>query len=251
MIAVSHPGKTGDAIYALPVTRYLCEKHGCQADFYSSSHVARCSDLIEYQSYINKFIVPESYVIQRYDMGIQPIEMPIPNQYEAIYHLGYRYVPDERLDWFIAKQIGVGREHLKPVSYEHPDYDMELTEKFYVLASSGPTGYMQTFIDFMKIANLPVVQVGLRDHYLDVQDTQSEMINKTGCTFLETCYLLSKSSGFVGLQTNQLVLANGFDIPRVSPHDGKSWDMRHVLPLPKSHYLVNPTAQEMLNALCR
>lgn len=250
MIAVSHPGKTGDAIYALPVTRYLCEKHRCQADFYSSSHVARAADLFEYQSCINKFIVPESYVIQRYDMGIQPINMPIPNEYEAVYHLGYKGTPDGRLDWFIARQIGIGHEHLKPVFYEHPDYAMELPEKFYVLASSGPTTYMQTFIDFMRISNLPVVQVGLSGHYLNIDNTQSEIINKTDCTFLETCYLLNKSSGFIGLQTNQLVLANGFDIPRVSPHDGRSWDMRHILPLPKSHYLINPSAEAILGALC-
>lgn len=244
-IAVSHPGKTGDAIYGLPVTKYLCEKHGYQADFYSSAHVARAKDLFEYQSYIDAFIVPPSYVIQRYDMGIQPIEMSIPDQYEAIYHLGYRYVPDERLDWFIAKQIGIVHDLLPPVQYEYPEFDMDLPDEYYVLSSSGETGYKHTFLDFAIKSPLPIVEVGLRNHKLNI-----DSINRTDCSFLETCFILSKSKGFVGLQTNQLALANGFDIPRIVPHDGRSWDMRHILPLPKSHYLINPTTEEILQQ-CR
>jgi hypothetical protein len=249
MIAVSHPGKTGDAIYSLPTIRYLCEKHNCKADFYTSSHVARAKDLFEYQSCINKVIIPESYVIERYDMGIQPTVMPVEGEYEAVYHLGYKYVPDQRLDWFIAHQNGIDTSLLPPVYYEFPEYDINLPEKFYVLAGSGETGYKQTFLDFLKISDLPVIQVGVNDHYLNVEESKSQIIKMMDMSFLETCYVMSKSAGFVGLQTNQMVLANGFDIPKVAPHDGKSWDMRHVINGPKTHYPVDPTAEEILRLL--
>lgn len=245
MIAVSHPGKTGDALYALPAIRYLCLRHGCMADFYTSSHLERARDLFEYQSCIRSFIVPESYRIQRYDMGIQPVDMPIPGGvYEAIYQLGYRSTPDKRLDWFIAAQAGIPYNDLGPVSYEYPECPVELPERFYALASSGATTFTDTFLDFARLSPLPIVQIGLSQHRLNI-----ECIDMTDSSFLKTCYILSKSSGFVGLQTNQLVLANGFAIPRVAPHDGRSWDMRHIIPLPRSHYPVNPTGQLIVQLL--
>jgi hypothetical protein len=38
-------------------------------------------------------------------------------------------------------------------------------------------------------------------------------------------------------------------VPRVSPHDGKSWDMRHVVRGEYNFYPVNPTAEECLELM--
>ena len=62
---------------------------------------------------------------------------------------------------------------------------------------------------------------------------------------------MSRCSGFIGLQTNQLVLANGFDMPKVAPIDGKSWDMRHCLYDKSNFYPINPSAQEVLDIIER
>jgi hypothetical protein len=60
---------------------------------------------------------------------------------------------------------------------------------------------------------------------------------------------MSKCSGFAGIQSSHLVIANGFDMPKVVPHDGKSWDMRHVIYTDQHHYIVNPTGDQILEIL--
>ena len=108
MIACSHPGKIGDAIYALPTINKLCELRECTADFYTSSYCAPLKKLFEYQPYIDNFYMPDSYIIERMDMGIQPYRMPIdPAPYRVVYHLGFRHIPNTRLDRFIADSIGL------------------------------------------------------------------------------------------------------------------------------------------------
>jgi len=46
-----------------------------------------------------------------------------------------------------------------------------------------------------------------------------------------------------------LALANGFEIPKVAVHDGRSWDMRHIISSSTNHYPINPTAEQVLEIL--
>lgn len=246
MIAVTMPGKTGDALFILPATRLLCQQYGCQADFYTSSHVERARDLFEYQSCINQMVVPKDYVIKRYDMGIQPWNIPVPiSNYQCVFHMGYRSIPNCRLDHFMAKSIGLNPANLPKIEYDYPCFHFRLPKKFYVLAGNGDTSFRSTFVEFTTISDLPVVQIGLPHHFLP----EAKAKNYTNLSFLESLYLISKSSGFVGLQTNQLVLANGFDIPKVAPHDGIHWDMRHVVQSKSNFYPIDPLPEQILELL--
>lgn len=248
-IAVSMPGKTGDAIYAIPSIRYLTEKYGVKADFYTTTHVERARDLFEYQSCVDDLVIPHGYKIERYDMGIQPWRMPVNlDEYECVFHLGYRGTPNKRLDWFMAEQVGINPKLLPRVYYEYPDLgsEFDLPDKFYLLASNGDTSYKDLFRDIIERCPEEVYQIGLPQHYLECDWKED---NFTGLTFLETLYLMSRCSAFIGLQTNQLVLANGFDMLKIVPHDGKSWDMRHIIDTPSHRYLVNPTVNQILSLL--
>ena len=70
-------------------------------------------------------------------------------------------------------------------------------------------------------------------------------VDKTGVDMLDTLTLLAHSIGFVGLMSAQLVLANGFPIPRISPHDNIHWDMRHVINTSFNNYPINPTVEHV------
>lgn len=242
MIACTHPGKMGDTLYSLPTVKELCKRHKTKADFITSSYCEPLGSLIEYQPYINKFIVSEDYVIERTDIGVQPWLMPVHGEYEAVYHLGFRGVPDTRIDHYIAKSIGLDR--IPPIKYEYPYPKYLPVDDYYILAPRGETSYKQTFLDFMKCSNLLVLQVG-GDDFIGGENT----LNFTNLSFLETASLIAYSKGFVGLMSSQLVLANGFNIPRIAPHDGRSWDMRHVVYEYYNYYPVNPTGEQILSLL--
>jgi len=242
MIAVTMPGKIGDALFTLPVIRALCDKHGTQADFITSFYCKPISRLFEYQSCINKVVIPERYVIQRMDMGCQPWEMTVDGEYEAVYQLGFRGIPDSRLDLFMARYAGI--TELPDISYEFP-VDMETEAPYYVLAPRGESSYNKLFLEFIELSPNPVYVIGGKGEYI------GKGIDVTGLDFLDTVSVISKASGFVGLMSSQLVLANGFDIPKVIPHDGKSWDMRHVVYSSKHFYEVNPTVVRILDLLER
>src|SRR5688500_1603566 len=120
MIAITMPGNTGDMLYTLPTARVLCAAHNTQCDFYTASTSKHALQLIEYQPFVNKIIIPETYVIERRDMGTQPWLMPVPeNTYTAVYHLGYRGIPDRPLHQFIAHQIGIDLP--LAITYEYPN----------------------------------------------------------------------------------------------------------------------------------
>lgn len=245
MIAVTMPGNTGDMLYALPTARVLCAAHNTTCDFYTAKTSAHAKQLVEYQSFVNKMIIPETYVIERRDIGTQPWLMPVPeNTYQAVYHLGYRSVPDRPLHQFIAHQIGV--ELPLAVAYDYPDVVPAIIKPYVCIAPRGKTTYEQFFYDLsiaLTNANIAVVQIGAKGENVGVG------INKTGVDMLDTLTLLAHSSGFVGLMSTQLVLANGFPIPRISPHDGIHWDMRHVINTSFNNYPINPSVEQILSLL--
>lgn len=255
--AVTHPGKIGDALYTLPTIKYLYELSGNKVDFYTSHYCRPIKELFEYQSCINKVIISEGYVVERMDMGCQPIYIPTPDgEYDTVFHLGFRGIPDKRLDWFMAESVGIEPYKLPQVSYEFPDFKyLDLANSYHItLASRGETSYKDLFLDLITHTGpaqhrKPIVQIGSREEFIGSLYI-SNNFNMTGLNLLETCYILSKASVFIGLMSSQLVLANGFpDLIKIVPHDGKSWDMRHVLYSDNHKYLVNPTLTEILNII--
>ncbi len=248
-IAVTHPGKQGDVIYTIPAIRSLCAKHGCKADFYTSEYCAPLKRLFEAQDCIDHFYVSPNYVLERMDMGAQPVYVPVDATcYDVVYQLGYRYVPDRPLPNFIAASAGV---FAAPIHYDIPAsveaWDQFRIQDYIVLAARGETSYLSMFREMVRIAPMRVVLIGAQSDGEPFRDLDVEYW--TGADYLDTAYVISKARAFVGLMSSQLTLANGFPIPRIAPHDGKSWDMRHVVQSEFNLYPVNPTAQEVLGMI--
>jgi SAM-dependent methyltransferase len=233
-IAASHPGKLGDALYALPTIRYLSKKYGTKVDFYTSQVGAPLRKLFEYQECINKFVVLDNYVITRTDYGVQPWLMPVPDEYDQIYHLGFRGNPQMNLRDYIAHIAGV----TEPVSVE---YDLPLKPKvrlnikdYIIMAPRGQTTFTGWFHEVCRLSGYPVVQIGSVGEFI----SGGNSIDCTGLDMYDTLALIKNAKAFVGIMSAPLVLANGFPIPKYVFHDGVHWDMRHVLYSENHHYVV-------------
>lgn len=238
MLACSHPGKMGDTLYALPTMRKLSEITGEQVDFFTSDYCRPLRRLFEYQSFISNFSIPSTYVIERMDMGIQPYKMPVDlGYYSKVYHLGFRRHPDRPLSDFIANEAGLGEIDRIQYDYKH-FYTSDVP--YIVVAARGETSYKQLFIDFIESCPIDVVVIGGDGDNIDCG------FSICGTDFLETVTWIANSRGFLGLQSSQLALANGFDIPKIAVHDGIHWDMNHVLRSDTNFYPINPTVEEIL-----
>ncbi len=239
--AAFHPGKIGDALYALPLIRYIYGVTGEPLDFYTSDYCEPMRALFEYQPCINSFNIAPGYRIERMDMGCQP-PFAILDGYEQVFQLGFRSVPDRAIHQFIAAQEGI--TIALGVRYEHPKRGPSLPKQRHIcIAPRGETSYTALFndvADILQKQNIQPLIIG------GVGDYTGHGIDYTGRNLLETTTILSRAIGFIGLMSSQLVLANGFDIPRIAPHDGRSWDMRHVIYSEFNHYPVNPTADDIM-----
>jgi|WetSurSiteA1Bulk_404760.scaffolds.fasta_scaffold69848_2 hypothetical protein len=241
--AFSHPGKIGDALYTLPTIKYICERDGATADFYTSNYCLPLTPLFEYQSFIEKLIVPESYVIRDMGCGVQPWQMPIPEGiYDQVFQLGFQTTPNIPLHSWIGQSVGIA--DVPPPQYQYPDITF-FEEPYIVISARYPTTYNDSFKAFIDACPILTVQIGCPNEFLE-----SKSANMTHLNMLETVSLMAKSKGFLGLPFSQLVLANGFpDIPKVGMHNGGSWDLRHVIQRPNNHYPVNPSTEELLRLL--
>lgn len=229
------PGKMGDALYALPVARYLYGTTGRKIDFYTSDYCRPLKRLVEYQSYIDKMIIPDTYRVERTDMGIQPWNMPIPPVYAEVHQLGFRGIPSKMLHQYMAEQEGIYAA--LAIAYEYPEINPPLDTPYICIAPRGKTTFEHLFNALAD--TIPSVIIGGQGDYTGYG------IDMTGLDMLDTLSILSHATGFVGLMSSQLVLANGFDIPRIAVHDGKHWDMNHVLKYHLNYYPINPTVADI------
>jgi hypothetical protein len=248
VIAVAHPGKLGDALYALPSARKLAQIHNCKVDFYTSEYCAPMKNLVEKQSYINKCIISEDYVLASMDMGCQPPEIPIDaSKYEKVYQCGFKAIPDRAIHQYIAHTLGIEEE--LSVNYDLEQlFNANLPTDYITIAPRGYTSYLKLFMDVADLIDLTVVLVGGNGDAVPEWNGHN-VVNCTGMDMLATAYIIKNSKGFVGLMSSQLVLANGFPIPKVAPHNGINWDMRHVIYSEYNHYPVDPTAEEVIKLL--
>lgn len=235
MIAVTMPGKIGDALYALPLARLLYGINGEKIDFYTSEYCRPLKQLIEYQPYINECIIPAEYIVERMDMGCQPWWMPVKDGYSQVYHAGFKSVPDRAIHQFIAAQAG----YIGPlgISYEYPESSYT-GEDFICIAPRGETSYKDLF-NAVADAHGNAIIIGGKGDYT------GHGYDMTGLSMLETLTFLAHAKGFVGLMSSQLVLANGFPYPKIAPHDNRSWDMRHIVNTASNFYPVNPSVEHI------
>lgn len=249
MIGCSMPGKMGDALYSLPTIKLLCQEWKMQADFYTSEYCEPLRRLVDYQSYIRAFIVPPAYKILRDDIGIQPWQMPIDSRlYDRVVHLGFRCVPHTNIPEFIARQVGAPYNKLDRIEYEYPDIET-LDEPYICVSPRGKTTYFELFREVIIHSPVAVAVIGgPHDGVTAAERTTSDkpIIDLTGLDMLETVSWLSSCIGFIGLMSAMLVLANGFDMVKIIPHDGIHWDMRHVLYTPSHRYLILPNRNQVM-----
>lgn len=246
-IAVAHPGKIGDMLYALMVSRHIALKYNSKVDFYTSAYCEPARSLVEYQQFISDMVVPDDYVIKDMGCGIQPWQMPVPNKYRHIFQLGFKTTPNKFLGDWMAEDAGVQFLYIALDTPKTGEYFIgdEMNPPYFTMCLRGSTDYEQLGRDFVELSPYPVMEIGgMGDRVSD------KSVNRNGADFLETATLIERSAGFVGLMSAMLVVANAFPkIPKVAVHDGVHWDMRHVYRSSKNFYPVKPTAQEVLDVL--
>jgi ubiquinone/menaquinone biosynthesis C-methylase UbiE len=240
-IACAHPGKMGDALYALPAIRELCRRRGARADFYTSSYCAPLRRLFEAQECIDKFVVSPDYVLVDFGCGARPWDVPVPGGYDAVFQMGFREYPPDSIPDYIARCAGLPPG--LPIKY---DFDLpapDIAGPYIVTAPRGHTAYSPVFRAVADYSPIPVVEVGAAG-----DGTGSpRAVDRTGLDMLEVLPWLAGCRGFFGLHSAMLVLANGFPVVRVAPQGG--WDMRHVVRSVYNHYPSEPGADEVLRLL--
>lgn len=246
LIACSHPGKMGDVLYALPTMRHIAKSNKAKIDFYTSEYCTPILRLIEHQEYINAAYTMSNYKIHNTRCGVQPWRMPVAlNGYDKVIHMGFRREPDQRLDHFIARQSGISESQLDGIVYEHVA-TKTLSEPYVVLSPFGRKQhlYMDTLHKFIRKCPLPIVQIGGPGEFIE-----SDTVDKTGLDFLDTLPWIANAKGFVGLLSANLVLANGFNIPKVCLLPRKHWKSHHAVQGANNHYLLGPRPKEILRRL--
>lgn len=238
VIAVAHPGKLGDALYALPTARFLATQHKCAVDFYTSGYCAPIVRLLEHQSFIRKVIIPPDYVPENGFQGIQPWKMPVPeSSYKAVYQLGLREAPDKILPDYIAESVGAPAG--LPIYYDYIPAKV-LNEPYIVIAPGREARFRKLLVEVVKRCPVKCVIIGAPGEYIGVG------LDATKLDPLDSIPWIAGSRGFVGMMSSPLVLANAFPVPKVVIDDGQTWDMRHVMRSPLNFYPVLPTAQQIL-----
>lgn len=258
MIAVTHPGKLGDALYALPALRALCARHGCQADFWTSAQCAALGPLLSIQPEIRNVRISGTYRPTGFDCGGQPPVVPTTGEegdegpgYEAVYHLGYRSVPNCPLPLFMARQAGLADHEIGPVRYATDPGAPGPRHRFFgkpyvVLAARGETTHKERFREFAAASPFAVVEVGGHGEAVAGDHGAEDLC---GLPFDQMASVIAASSGFVGLMSAPLAVAQGFPVPKLVVHDGRSWDMGHALVNDWTHYRADPDHEELADHL--
>jgi hypothetical protein len=239
VIACTHPGQIGDALWAVPAMRELCRRRGCRADFWTSRACAAAADLIDAQEFVRHCVVDYGQRVEGGGGGIQPWHVPNAEGkdfgYASVYHFGIRSAITVPIPEYYCSMYGLPQ---LPNRYDLPSgYEgRALTEgPFVCLASRGENDYKQLFREFVRRCPVPVVEVGYPAQHVG---TDLGSIDRTSHGFLEMAWVISKCRWFVGLMSAPLVIASGWDCLKIAPHSGIHWDMSHVIRTPLHHYPV-------------
>lgn len=239
LIAVSHPGKSGDLIYSVPAAKWLCEHFQTKCHFYISDYYKWLQRLLNYQDhFIEECIIAPGYEIDHHAWGAQPWNMspyiPVDN-YAGLYQFGYKNFPDRPLPDFGLSECGF--EGITPKfvgTFKYPE--IETLDTDYVCSAFRlDPAFEASWRSFADQCPLPIVQIGMEGEGWNHPNS----IDISGVDWLETVSWLSKAKGFFGRISSQAGLAHSFDMPKVCLyHDG--WDMRHVVRTPTTLYQYQP-----------
>lgn len=246
-IACSHPGKMGDALYALPTIRHLARTNKATVDFFTSEYCRPILRLMQNQAVIRDAFILPNYVIENTKCGVQPWRMPIAlGNYDKVFHLGFRAEPDRRLDRFIAMQTGISEEHLDGIKYDYMPIET-LNEPYIILAPSGKKQHlhMDVLLELLDKSPVTVVQVGGPEEGIKHRNG----LDLTGLDMWDTLPWIANSIGFVGLLSANLVLANGFDIPKVCLVPRANYKSHHTIQGELNIYLHQPNLTDILKGL--
>lgn len=215
-IAVTMPGKMGDVLYSLPAVRCLCQKHNTKADFWTSNYCSPLKKLMEYQSCIDQYLINEDYVIDHMGMGVQPWYLSVPNEndYEAVYHLGFREFPEIHIPDYICNLVKMPIE--QKLYYEYPNIPT-LGKDYIIVAPRGEEFWISLIKDLSEGPSVNIVQIGASGDYVG-----NIGIDKTGLDFLETTTWIAKAKVFMGCTSSQVVIAEGFPISRYIKPPGQN-----------------------------
>ncbi len=162
----------------------------------------------------------------------------LDKKYDAIYELGFQSYPDCPIPDFIARNAGVS---MTGISYEYDNKANEFKhfKKYVVLAPMGSEGGpVELFLQFISKCRYPVVQIGSVGQFIGVKSDIN--VDRTGLSLLDTLPIIANSCAFVGCISSQLVLANGFEIPRIAYSNGLA-DGKHLVYSKYNYLVTNPS----------
>lgn len=255
-ISVTHPGKIGDCLYALPTIRHIAQIHGQPVDFWTSQFCEPLRPLFEKQKCIKSFNISTKYKAENDGCGIQPWTLEPDKPCDKLYELGLRNYPNTYLADYYPPIYG----------FTNCDttikYDFETKKKFgdvlinendfNIVVCCGRNEQLRpwfgAFLEMAEQLPIQIYQVGPESELLgphQLKNTKNLALN-----MYETVQMLSNANLYVGTLSANLVLANGFDIPKLILAEPNRWQPRHDLHTDKHHYLGLPTSpQRFLNII--
>jgi hypothetical protein len=220
-IAVSHPGKIGDLLFALPTARYLSAHHGCPVDVFTSPYCRAAIDVIAHQPYVGKAVVLEDYVMDHFLWGAQPWQMPVPAaDYDEVYHLGFREFPDRHTVRYVAHQIGLPEPDPDTFTLAVPDTGLAgrrgLELPYVVITGLSSTGggsltwnwSNEKVSAFVEACPYRVYAVGFEDEWRQYR-CYRKFTGLPGLTLLEVAEVMRNAHAVVTYSTGLGVLASG------------------------------------------
>ena len=240
MIACCHPGKIGDALYTLPTLRELSKIHNCKIDFYTSTVCTPIIDFLKNQSCINDVIIPENYYPCNESQGVQPWFMDVDEaKYKKVYQLGFKTFPDCPLPEFIALTANLDKTIGNNIYYEYKECPaLTINFPYVVIAPGSKEIFKSLYTEISTKISLPIFVVGSNIEYIPIG------YDYTHLNFNDMAFLISRCKLYLGTFSSPLVIANGFNVPKIIAYT-QPIDMSHTVYKPQSHYLFEPTVDQL------
>lgn len=235
-IMVSHPGKLGDLVLALPCVRDISIHFNTPVTLLISPHVRALIPLLKLQSYIKKVLVDESYAVIHEHRGYQPhtLEHDSVSHVDMYIELGYRESDEYKIEssairgypyFILQKEYGIKLSGSKEPSIKIPfSSPQNPSEKYILFQGFGETldvifGHEKTtsllihWAAILKATGCSIkIFTGPRESKRYQQLGLKPIVSHS---LLETTTELIGSCGFVGVQSVISTIANELGFPRL------------------------------------
>lgn len=232
-VLITHPGKFGDLIYALPAVIELQKFFNREVHFQISEYCRPLKKLLEVQPYIKEVFISEDYKVANFDKGCQPWEMPEPEGYDKIFHLGIR--PDREINHLIETPFEILREEYNvelPVNKDQkylflekrPPHSVNALHKDCVVFNMFGESFVplnnyslhlldDLWQDILKVVDEECIAVSGQRESFQYKNYDVGLI--CPIDFYETACMINYSRCFVGVQSACAAIANGLKVPRI------------------------------------